>query len=168
MGLQMALGGHPPLACPAVQVTSELPTGDQAARKQRRRWEHGQLSTLIHYGPRLVGAGIRQGRGDLIGLGLDLLVPPLALLVMMLFAFFGAAVGTALLGWSSWAPAALGLAAFAVLTLGVGAAWLRFGRQTLPFRFLIVVPFYILWKIPLYVSLLLGGKQKTWERTART
>jgi hypothetical protein len=51
--------------------------------------------------------------------------------------------------------------------VGVGAAWARFGRQTLPFRYLLVVPFYVLWKIPLYLSLVVSGKHKTWERTAR-
>jgi cellulose synthase/poly-beta-1,6-N-acetylglucosamine synthase-like glycosyltransferase len=168
MGLQMALGGHAPLGCPEVQVTSELPAGNQAARKQRRRWEHGQLATLVHYGPRLLAAGLQRGRLDLLGLGLDLVVPPLALLVMMLMAFLGVAGLAALLHWVSWAPAGMGAAALAALALGVGAAWARFGRQTLPFRFLVVVPFYVLWKIPLYVSLLVGRKQKTWERTART
>ena len=40
-------------------------------------------------------------------------------------------------------------------------------HKSLPFRHLLHVPFYVLWKIPLYLSLLVGKKQKTWERTAR-
>jgi cellulose synthase/poly-beta-1,6-N-acetylglucosamine synthase-like glycosyltransferase len=167
MGLEMAVGGHPPLACSEVQVASELPEGDKAALGQRRRWEHGQIATLAHYGPRLLMAGLLRARLDLLGLALDLLVPPLALLVMMVGAVTGLAAITAAMGWSSWMAAGIGMAAFAALTVGVGTAWLRFGRQTLAFRFLLVVPFYVLWKIPLYFSLLLARKQKTWERTAR-
>jgi cellulose synthase/poly-beta-1,6-N-acetylglucosamine synthase-like glycosyltransferase len=167
MGLQMALDGHPPLVCPEVQVSSELPAGGSAAGGQRKRWEHGQLATLAQYGPRLLGAGLAGGRADLLALGLDLMVPPLALLVMLLGAFTGLCLLTAFLGWSSWAPALLALAALAALSTGVGAGWLKFGRQTLPFRSLLVIPFYVLWKIPLYLSFAVRGKQKTWERTAR-
>jgi cellulose synthase/poly-beta-1,6-N-acetylglucosamine synthase-like glycosyltransferase len=167
MGLQMALAGDPPLGCPEVQISSELPEGDQAARKQRRRWEHGQLATLVKYGPRLILAGVARARLDLIGLGLDLIVPPLALLVMMLGSFTSFATVTSVMGWTAWLPALVGFGAFGALSLAVGAAWLKFGRQTLPFRFLVVVPFYVLWKVPLYLSLFFGGKQRTWERTAR-
>jgi cellulose synthase/poly-beta-1,6-N-acetylglucosamine synthase-like glycosyltransferase len=167
MGLDMALAGHAPLACPEVQVSSELPEGNRAAIGQRRRWEHGQLGTLVNYGPRLLMAGILRARADLLGLSLDLMVPPLALLVMMVGGMTALATGTAILGWSSWTAAGLGVVALAAVTAGVGTAWFKFGRQALPFRFLLVVPFYVAWKIPLYLALLVARKQKTWQRTPR-
>jgi hypothetical protein len=49
----------------------------------------------------------------------------------------------------------------------VAVAWLRFGRQTIPLRYVLFIPLYVLWKVPLYLSLLVRGKQRTWERTAR-
>jgi hypothetical protein len=59
-------------------------------------------------------------------------------------------------------------------TLGLGgtaaavvAAWLWFARGTLPVRYLLFIPIYVAWKIPLYVVLALRGRQKTWVRTAR-
>src|SRR5260221_169762 len=65
MGLELALAGRPPLGCPAVRVSSELPESDRAALGQRRRWEHGQLATLRQYGPRLVMEGLRRRSADL-------------------------------------------------------------------------------------------------------
>ncbi|MCY7273212.1 MAG: hypothetical protein LH702_05575 [Phormidesmis sp. CAN_BIN44] len=46
------------------------------------------------------------------------------------------------------------------------AAWAKFGRVDLPLRELLAVPFYILWKVPLYLKFLIRP-QKTWVRTER-
>jgi cellulose synthase/poly-beta-1,6-N-acetylglucosamine synthase-like glycosyltransferase len=172
MGLDMALAGAPPLLCPAVQVTSELPAGRAAASTQRRRWEHGQLHTLRTYVPRLLLAGLIRRRPALVGLGLDLLVPPLALLVMLQAAV---AAGAWLALWLhllpagafGWAIAGMAAAGLLGTTLAVGVAWARFGRATVPLRFLLFIPFYVAWKIPLYLLLAVRGRQKTWVRTAR-
>ena len=93
MGIEMALRRNPPLLCPQASVESELPEADDAAMKQRRRWEHGQLQTLVKYGPRLVLGGLLRARPDLVGLGLDLVVPPLALLIMLQLAAIAGLVG---------------------------------------------------------------------------
>jgi cellulose synthase/poly-beta-1,6-N-acetylglucosamine synthase-like glycosyltransferase len=167
MGIEMAMRGNPPLLCPQANVESELPDADDAAMKQRRRWEHGQLQTLVKYGPRLVLGGLLRARPDLVGLGLDLVVPPLALLIMLQLATASGLVAAAALGWASWLPAIVAGAGLTAVALAVLLGWAKFARHSLPFRYLLHVPFYVLWKIPLYLSLLLGRKQKTWERTAR-
>jgi cellulose synthase/poly-beta-1,6-N-acetylglucosamine synthase-like glycosyltransferase len=167
MGLDLAARGHPPLYCPEVEVTSLLPEADADARGQRRRWEHGQLSTLGRRGPRLLLDGILGFRPELIALGLDLMVPPLALLVGML----GSAVVVAY-AWYWWGASAtplqiLALANLAVI-IAVTAAWTRFGRKVLPPRDLLSVPRYLLWKIPVYFAFLLRGRQQAWQRTRRS
>jgi cellulose synthase/poly-beta-1,6-N-acetylglucosamine synthase-like glycosyltransferase len=167
MGIQMALTGHPPQFCPDVQVTSELPDNKDAAMSQRRRWEHGQLHTLVKYSPRLIGRGLLHGRLGLVGLGFDLVVPPLALLVMLQLGVLSLAVAAGAVGLTSFLPATLAGTGFAILATAIGAAWVTFGRKVAPLRYALFIPIYVLWKIPLYLSLVLRGKQKTWERTAR-
>jgi cellulose synthase/poly-beta-1,6-N-acetylglucosamine synthase-like glycosyltransferase len=167
MGIEMALRGHPPLLCPQAQVESELPEADEAAMKQRRRWEHGQLQTLVKYGPRLVLGGLVRARPSWVGLGLDLMVPPLALLIMLQLAAVVALAAAFLLGLAGPVPALVAGAGLVAVAAAVLLGWGRFARHTLPFRYLLHVPLYVLWKIPLYLSLLVGKKQKTWERTAR-
>jgi cellulose synthase/poly-beta-1,6-N-acetylglucosamine synthase-like glycosyltransferase len=166
MGIEFALAGHPPLHCRAVQVSSELPEGDDVALGQRRRWEHGQLHTLLQYAPKLVGAGLARGRLELLAMGLDLAVPPLALLVMIAGAATVAAALAAWLGISSL-PLFILLGALALLAVAVLSTWARFGGEKLPLRYAVVVPFYVLWKIPLYFTFFLKGKHKVWERTRR-
>jgi cellulose synthase/poly-beta-1,6-N-acetylglucosamine synthase-like glycosyltransferase len=166
MGLELALRGHPPLGCPEVQVTSELPEGDDAAIGQRRRWEHGQLETLLRYGPRLLATGVRRGQFDVVALSLDLCVPPLALLVTLLVLTGALAAAATLIG-AIYTPVLVVAGAVAAVAIAVAGAWLRFGRHTLPLRHLLAIPLYVLWKIPLYLSLLVKGKHKTWDRTRR-
>ena len=166
MGIELALEGHAPVLCIEAGTRSELPTGHQAALQQRRRWEHGQLATSIEQGPRLVGAGIRRCRLDLIALGMDLMVPPLALLVGLLVVLFVIATFVILAGGPP-APAWIAGTALALVTAGVLAGWARYGRQTISARYLLLAPLYMMWKIPLYLSFLLGRRENQWKRTER-
>jgi hypothetical protein len=59
------------------------------------------------------------------------------------------------------------LTSLIMVGLGVVLAWLKFGRQVLPARYLFALPFYILWKVPLYLSFLVRGRRGEWERTER-
>ena len=167
MGLELALAGRAPLGCPAVLVTSELPESDGAAMGQRRRWEHGQLATVREYGPRTIAQGIRRADIDLLALGLDLCVPPLALLVMLLGAAALAGLALACLLGGSKVPVSVASAALAGVALSVLGAWFKFGRDKLRLRHLLLVPLYVLWKLPLYLSLAARGAHKTWDRTRR-
>ena len=67
----------------------------------------------------------------------------------------------------SLVPAALAALSLCFVGSAVTLSWIAFGRQTITLRHLILIPVYLGWKIPLYVGLLLKGKQKSWERTAR-
>lgn len=167
MGLDMAVAGHPPKFCLEAKVRSVLPDSKQAATSQRTRWEHGQLATLMSRGPRLLRESVRQRRPDLAALALDLMVPPLALLVTTLgaSALTGGVVGLLIKKpLLTMAPALLGLG---MVGSGTALAWSRFARDTVPFHILIMTPAYVAWKIPMYVALAVKGKQKSWVRTER-
>ena len=166
LGIELALAGAAPLPCSAVSISSALPEPGLAQLKQRRRWEHGQLSTLLARGPRLLLAGIARRRMELVAMALDLMVPPLALLASALAALSLVTGGAVLLGLSA-GPWLLCLFALALLLVAVASAWWRFGRALLPARFLLAVPLYMLWKIPLYLGFFLRGRHRQWERTAR-
>jgi cellulose synthase/poly-beta-1,6-N-acetylglucosamine synthase-like glycosyltransferase len=166
LGIELALAGTPPVLCSAASVTSVLPEPGKAQLGQRRRWEHGHLSTLISQGPRLLRAGMARRRPDLVAIAFDLMVPPLALLVTVIAGLSFIAAGAAVAGASA-GPFLLCLAAGFSVFLGVASAWWRFARQLLPARLLAAVPVYVLWKIPLYLGFFLHGRHKRWERTTR-
>jgi cellulose synthase/poly-beta-1,6-N-acetylglucosamine synthase-like glycosyltransferase len=167
MGIELALRGTPPLLCPSAQISSDLPTDRSAGFRQRRRWEHGQLHTLRVYAPRLAAAGLVRRQPALLAMALDLLVPPLALLVMIQVLTLAVTAGLAMAGLVSTGPASLAALAFGALAAAVAVAWIRFGRKTLPLRYALLVPLYVLWKVPLYVVLAIRGRQRSWERTSR-
>ncbi|HEV8548739.1 MAG TPA: glycosyltransferase, partial [Polyangiaceae bacterium] len=166
LGHELALKGLAPLLCDDVLVGSTLPTGEAASLKQRRRWEHGQLSILLSTAPRLFVAGVRRGDPGLIALALDAAVPPLALLVVLQGAATAGALGLVLVGGST-SPLLISAAGGALLALGVGTAWLRHGRRVLPLGDLAQIPRYVLWKLPLYGSFMKTGAHREWERTER-
>jgi len=103
----------------------------------------------------------------LAALALDLMVPPLALLVTTLggAAVTGGAVGLVIRKpLLTMLPALVGLG---MVGSGTALAWSRFARDTVPFHILIMTPAYVAWKIPMYVALAVKGKQKSWVRTER-
>ncbi|AFZ02571.1 glycosyltransferase family 2 protein [Calothrix sp. PCC 6303] len=165
LGLNLNIAGYTPLYCPEARVIGNLPQNAQAATSQRTRWEHGHLHTISNYVPMLVGAAIRQGRLDLLGVALDICIPPLSLLVVI---WIGLLVSSLLLGivGSFWIPAMIATAAGVALILAIFTAWWKFSRDDLPLSQLLSIPIYILWKIPLYLKFFVQP-QKAWVRTER-
>lgn len=165
LALDLAIAGSAPRFCQSARVIGRLPAQTAAAKTQRTRWEHGHLQTLLTQVPKLLKASIEQIRFDLLALALDMSVPPLSLLVIIWLAVTGLAIFAATLGISGIPALILSLEGLLILLAIVGA-WAKFGRADLPVLTLLSVPFYIVWKIPLYFSFL-WRRQTKWVRTER-
>lgn len=166
MGVELALAGYAPRFCPECSVLGELPSTSTAAKQQRVRWEHGHLATLFRYGPRAFWRGLRTGRLGLISTGLDLMIPPIALLVAAQLVVLLLAVAVAALGGSPY-PVAVAATSVALVGVAVLLGWARFGRGLIPFRSLAFAPFYLLWKVPIYLRYFTGRREREWRRTDR-
>ena len=165
MSLDLAIAGHPTVFCPEARVTGCLPQQQEVAKTQRTRWEHGHLQTLLTQTPRLATASIEQQRFDLMAIALDLSVPPLSLLVAIWLATFAVSIVAAIIGASPIPAILLALQGLLIL-VSIVSAWAKFGRADISGATLLSVPFYILWKIPLYVGFILN-RQTKWVRTER-
>lgn len=166
LGLDLALTRNAPHLCPAARVTGRLPAGGDAALKQRRRWEHGHLKTLLVQSPRMAMLGLLRGNFSAVAMALDLMVPPLSLLiVLMLLASVAMSIVAATTG-RAWHPAIAVAIGTVAIILSVLAAWVKFGRSILPARSLVGAVGYIAWKIPMYAMFVIKPERK-WERTAR-
>lgn len=163
--VDLALAGSTPVFCENALVIGRL-MKDQDAQSQRSRWEHGHLEMIGVEVPRLLKAFIKTKNWAALGLALDILIPPLSLLVMTWMAsmigFWLVALGTAV---SSF-PAVIVTIAGGLLLTGVLLAWIKFGRADLPLKNLIAIPFYILGKIPIYLNFLVKP-QSRWLKTER-
>ncbi|MFQ5912215.1 MAG: glycosyltransferase family 2 protein [Nitrospinota bacterium] len=165
LGVDLALAGNPPVFFFEAAFTDLLPRRRNAALSQRRRWEHGHLATLIIQGPRLLVGALRQRRLGLLALGLDLLVPPLSLLVIVGTLALCAAVLAGALG-ASWIPAGLLALGGGLVGAAIAGAWAKFGRTRYPVTALLAGPLYALWKLPLYWGFLVR-RERTWVRAER-
>lgn len=165
LGIDLAVAGQPPLFCGEARVTGLLPQQASAAKSQRTRWEHGHLQTLLKQVPSLLKQAIQQKRQDLLVIALDLAVPPLSLLVLLWLTAASLALGAAVLGITNLPAVILAVEGF-LLFSAIIAAWGKYGRADLPALTLLAVPFYILWKIPLYFAFLVRPQTK-WVRTDR-
>ena len=165
LGINLAIDGHPAILCSEARVTSRMPERPEAAAGQRKRWEHGHLHTLLNQVPRLTNHSVLKRKPSLAVMALDLSVPPLALLSLLLGLAFGGCMLAAFAGLSHY-PALICAASIASLAACIAAAWFKFARRTIPVNSLLMIPLYVAWKIPIYLSFAIR-RQETWVRTER-
>jgi cellulose synthase/poly-beta-1,6-N-acetylglucosamine synthase-like glycosyltransferase len=166
LGVELAMSGRAARFAPHALVTSAFPPPGAAANSQRTRWEHGHLATLLSHGPALLWAGMRRGSSDAIVLALDLMVPPLSLLVMLLAALLALHLALGLSGVNNWSGAWISAAALALVVSAVLSAWRRFGRDLVAAHELLAAPLQALRKLPLYARYL-WRRQTEWVRARR-
>lgn len=165
MGVDLAHTGHPPMLCREALVTSTFAVSREGADAQRTRWEHGTLGMMLQAVPVMLLDGLR-GRGKgLLPMALDTMVPPLALLVMLLAGFTVLAAV-----WHAICVTTLVLCIsvflLAVLSLSVLMAWWRFGRDILSPAQVPALFLYLVGKLPIYLKFLVK-RQVEWVRAKR-
>ncbi|WP_431099891.1 glycosyltransferase family 2 protein [Roseateles noduli] len=165
LGVRLAQLGAPPLLCEDARVTSVFANSSEGEASQRTRWEHGHLAMLVGEGPRLLWQSMRPGRGAQLLQVMDMLVPPLALLGMLLVGWTLVQLLLALvLGWT--APFVLSLLGLGALLLAIVLAQHRWAADILTLGELARAPFILLAKIPLYLRFIVK-RQVDWVRTKR-
>ena len=146
-------------------MTSDFPVTDKGTDSQRQRWVQGHLG-MIQAVPRLLIQAIRRRNLDLLTLTLDLMVPPLSMLGLLIIGTFILTFLALVFGFSltAFAIASLNLLMF---TLAVLLAWLKFGREILPFRTLVSLGPQVFKKLRVFGQILLGRTAAVWIRTDR-
>ena len=161
LGVDLTRANKPPLFLPDALVTSVFPPSDEATKTQRARWEHGHLSVIVSEVPSLLVEAFKTKNLAMLALAFDLLVPPLAVLVLLCFILFIVSFGLS-------SQAALFMAGLLLMALfaAVLLAWLFFGREVINFKQLCYAPIYALIKIPLYIKFFVN-RQVDWVRSKR-
>lgn len=166
LGLDLALGGAPPLFLPSPMTTSKFPVSEKGAETQRQRWVQGHLTTILTQVPRLLALSLRRGDPNLLALAFDLAVPPIVLFAILIagawvFAFAGVLLG---LPTAALLPAT---GDFFLLLTALGLAWLRFaGAQSSRYSLITVIARF--WaKSVIYLEFMRGRRAPQWIRTDR-
>lgn len=160
MGLDLLLAGERVCFEDSAIFVSDA-SSDSGTVGQRRRWEHGMLRSMRHYGPALLRQAV-NGRPRLGWVAFDLMIPP----TVMLFAgsLLTLALGVAVLGLAS--SVVILAVALGLLGAGLARAWSAEGRVMLPMRSIVQIPAYIFWKLPIAVQFF-TRREKRWIRTER-
>ncbi len=166
LGLDLTRSGTPPLFAPDAHVFSYFAANTEGASSQRTRWEHGHLQTIAARAPGMLWLALRSGNRALLALTLDLLVPPVALLVLCVLVtatVSGLLAGT-LPGFAP--PLYTSIANLLLLLVAISLAWWRFGRDIVSPRDMLRIPLYMLRKLPIYFRFL-TARQVKWVRAKR-
>lgn len=165
LGLDLSERGFRPKLVEDATIWSPA-SSTSGTLKQRQRWEGGFLSaSRRRLAPAISALLRRPNLKDLWAL-LSLSVPPLALLFLL-----GMAVAvlqlTLLAAGAPAAPLIMMFLSMLGASLALLSAWALLGRAFLKPMTILLLPLYILWKVPLYLRLLLGRPQ-SWVRADRT
>lgn len=166
LGLDLALAGAPAQFCPAARVTSTFPLTAEGAQSQRRRWEQGHIGVVLGALPRLLVLSIGRTNWQAFALALDALVPPLALLALLIIAMTVLA-GSAILFGGSPIAFFVCLGSGTAFVAAVLLCWWKYGRDILTLRDIVLILFYVAGKAPLYRQLLSRKRDSQWVRTDR-
>ncbi len=166
LGIDLALAGTPPIFYLQSKVTSYFPLASEVQAGQKTRWEHGHLAMLITEAPRLFAQGVYKRDINLIAMAFDLAVPPLALLVMLLFGFAGITGVIFMLYGVGQSALQVTLLSVVSLVVAIVFAWWGWGKPIISFSALLSVPIYVILKVPYYLKFLFK-RQKTWNKTER-
>jgi cellulose synthase/poly-beta-1,6-N-acetylglucosamine synthase-like glycosyltransferase len=165
LGIDLACRGYAPVFCDRALVTSRFPDSVAATGTQRTRWEHGHIEMILREVPAMLRAAAARRDARLLGLALDLAVPPLALLAGLLALEWLVSLAGWLVGGGASALILASLLA-ATFFIAVFAAWAKRGRDLVALSELLSAPWYILAKIPMYLRFIVR-RQKDWVRTDR-
>jgi cellulose synthase/poly-beta-1,6-N-acetylglucosamine synthase-like glycosyltransferase len=164
LGIDLAREGHTPLFVPEARVDSVFPLSNDAAQAQRSRWEHGHLSTLLSAGPGLLWSAVSTRDARLASMALDLMVPPLTLLLGLVLLDFllGSVLASAIGAW----PMGIALAGLILVLAASIRAWWMVGRDLLSIGELLRAPAHLFMKLPMYLQFI-SRRQRQWVRTER-
>lgn len=147
---------------PEAIVWSAMPTSLKHSQSQQMRWERGRLELVRRHVPHLLWGALRSRDGALLDAALEILTPPLSVLVglivcccvcaVLLFSHIGIALAIAL------------LASLSIYIL-TGLRLARLPRAA--YRSLLFAPAYIIWKLWVYAVALVSPGERRWVRTSR-
>lgn len=166
LGIDLAKQGNTASFYPDLLVTSYFPLNSEAQATQRKRWEHGHLNMIFVEAPKLLITSFFRFDFRLFAMSLDLMVPPIALLVMAILGLLLFIVIFYLFALVKPLVLLLLLFGIIMLILSIIAAWSGWAKTVLPFSAFLMMPIYVLNKIPTYFSFLVK-RQKKWVRTER-
>lgn len=160
MGLILA--GERAMFAPDAVVWAEMPNSLRASQTQNERWERGRMDMVRTFVPQLLREAIKRRSFLLFDAAVEQIIPPFT-------AVAGASVALLAAALALKTPLGIAIAVAIVLAQAVYifSGLLLAKAPWAVYKSLLFAPAFMIWKIWLYVRLLLGLKPREWVRTAR-
>lgn len=163
-GIDLALAGYRVAYADEAHVLGEMVSGEQAARKQRERWERGRFQLIGSKAATLLRCTLARRSWVCADLAADLLVPPLSFVAVNIILLASAAAMSLL-----WLPAGrtwiwVALTCTAALSVHVIRSWQLSHVGPRALLDLFRVPGFLLWKVHVTFGRRAGHG---WVRTER-
>lgn len=165
MGIDFVCAGLDPFYAEEVIVISDAPGAADCFQEQRRRWEHGHLLTIRQQVPRLLKMAIKQRRLTNFILALELGIPPITSYTYLLLVFIVLAI-ILVMATGEVHALTIGVVPLCVLAIALLLGWIKYGMKVLPIWSIMRIPFFMIWKIPVYLRFFVCPEKK-WKRTGR-
>ena len=165
LGIELTKAGKGPVLVADATVWSD-PSTSAGTLIQRQRWEGGFIGLALEVAPGLLRDAVASRDPRALCRALDLCVPPVALLVLLNLAVFAITATLTAATSAPWWPVGVQAGMLVAAGLAVLAAWWREGRGFVSFGQLALLPFYLVWKLPLYFGLRHRGSRE-WLRPGR-
>jgi len=167
-GLNLLLKGINVDFAPEAEVLATMPVHASNAETQRARWETGRFPIIKNYAFKLLINSIRQFSFRLFDAFIDLIIPPLVMLIGILLSISSINLLLFLFGVESAAQ----LLIICMIFLGAGISHIIVGLYAAKadkslYKVFYYIPKYALWKIALYFKILQDDSKKDWIRTTR-
>ena len=166
LGIDLSIAGTSPIFYSNSKVKSYFPVTSEVQAGQKTRWEHGHLAMIVSEAPRLFFHGLINRDKNLLAMALDLSVPPLALLAVLLFSSATLTGVTFVMFDFAQLAFQVTFIALTLLTIAIIIAWCVWGKNIISLSSILLIPVYVLSKIPHYVKFLFK-RQKIWNKTER-
>lgn len=167
-GLTLLLHGVPTVFAPEATVYAKMPVKAKHAESQRARWEMGRMPLIRRYGVPLVREAVRKRSLRLLDACIDLVTPAF---VNMLIVSFGMLTMTSLLSLVGVKDAQQFIIPWCVVILAgmvhVLTGLVAVDADRAMYKAVLYFPRYAVWKLLLYVKLLVYGLPEEWIRTYR-
>jgi len=166
-GLNLLLHGEKIDFAPEATVLAQMPVEALNAESQRSRWEIGRFGIIKTYTGKFLIKAIKERSASYFDVFLDLITPPFVNIMLVTTAILSF---TILLWLLNLLPALHIFLWGLLLILGVAYFFVGLyvsGADKNLYKSILRIPYYIFWKIKLYLNVFRKGKTKEWVRTER-
>jgi 1,2-diacylglycerol 3-beta-glucosyltransferase len=161
LGKQLLLEGVRVMYVPDARVESDIPRTLAQVKVQQARWEGGKREVVAGLMPRTFRALVRTPSVALLDGLLDMLVPPLSVVILL------NGLGLMLSWWlesGAWLVFGASILVFAAAVL---TGLIQNAAPAGVYLRLASAPLFVVWKLALLVRLAIAPAQATWNRTPR-